>query len=193
MAWFTLGVMQTQLDRLKLIVGAVALTVMYSLPRPAQAETVDEMFERLQQPSVNSEAVEGRIQDEWSKSGSPSMDLLLQRGRAAMEAQDWPSAIGFFTALTDHAPEFAEGWNARATAYYHAGMIGPALADIRTTLRLNPRHFGALSGLALILEDLGHPEDAIEVWHQVERLTPYRATVKEAIERLDKELTGETL
>ncbi|MCR8723410.1 tetratricopeptide repeat protein [Frigidibacter sp. ROC022] len=151
------------------------------------------MFDRLQQPSVNSEAVESQIWEEWSKSGSPSMDLLLQRGRAAMEEQDWASAIGFFTALTDHAPDFAEGWNARATAYYNSGLYGPALADIRTALRLNPRHFGALSGLALILEDLGHPEDAIEVWHKVQELTPYRPAVKEAIERLDKELTGETL
>ena len=66
-------------------------------------------------------------------------------------------AIEHFTALVDHAPEFAEGYNARATAYFQNGQYGPSLEDIRQTLMLNPRHFGAMSGLALILEELGRP------------------------------------
>src|SRR5690606_3470319 len=90
---------------------------------------------------------EADILREWSKSGSPAMDLLLKRGREAMEAGDLKAAIEHLTALTDHAPEFAEGWNARATAYFLAGAFGPSVDDIRHTLALNPRHFGALAGL----------------------------------------------
>lgn len=178
---------------LKCIVAASLVTVMFSLPVRGNAETVDEMFSRLQDPKVNSEAVEHMIFDEWSKSGSASMDLLLQRGLAAMEAQEFDVAIGFLTALTDHAPDFAEGFNARATAYFNAGMIGPSLADIQKVLALNPRHFGAMAGLAVILEDIGRPKDALEVWHQVEKLTPYDPKVQGAIARLDKTIGGETL
>ena len=82
------------------------------------------------------------------------MDLLLQRGQEAMEAGDLDAAIEHFTALTDHAPDFAEGWNARATAFFQDERYGPALADIERTLALNPDHFGALMGLAMILEQL---------------------------------------
>jgi tetratricopeptide (TPR) repeat protein len=185
--------MRSLVRHLKPIVAAILATVVFSLPSPVLAETVDEMFARLQEPGVNSEAVEKQIWAEWSKSGSASMDLLLQRGTAALEAQDTDTAIGFLSALVDHAPEFAEGYNARATAFYTAGLLGPALADIRQTLSLNPRHFGAMTGLALILQDTGHPEDALEVWHEVQRLTPHNAAVNEAIERLDKDVGGETL
>lgn len=178
---------------LKPILAAILATVVFSLPRPGVAETVDEMFRRLQEPGVNSEAVEEQIWSEWARSGSASMDLLLQRGMKALEAQDTEAAIGFFSALVDHAPEFAEGYNARATAYFHAGLFGPSLADLRQALALNPRHFGAMTGLAMILEETGHPDDALEVWQAVQRLTPHNAAVNEAIERLDREIGGETL
>ena len=176
---------------LKRIVAAALVTVTFSLP--LAAETLDEMFARLQDPQVNSEAVEAQIWSEWSKSGSAAMDLLLDRGRKALAAQDWPAAIGFLTALVDHAPDFAEGWNERATAYFNAGLYGPSLDDIRHTLALNPRHFGAMAGLAMILEETGHPGDALEVWKKVAELTPHRASVQETIQRLERQTGGQTL
>ena len=72
-----------------------------------------------------------------------------------MEAQEYDVAIEHLTALTDHAPDFAEGWNARATAFYLIGEYALAVADIERALALNPRHFGAMSGLAFILEEIG--------------------------------------
>jgi tetratricopeptide (TPR) repeat protein len=177
--------------RLKSIVAAGLVTVVFSIP--AAAERLDELFTRLQDPKVDSEAVEGRIWAEWSKSGSPAMDLLLDRGRKAMAAQDWQTAIGFFTALVDHAPDFAEGWNERATAYFNAGLYGPSVDDLRHALSLEPRHFGAMSGLAMILEDTGHPKDALEVWKKVAELTPYRKSVQQTLERLERQVGGQTL
>ncbi len=137
--------------------------------------------------------IERRIFEIWSQSGSPSMDLLLTRGRDALEAGDTTLAIRHFTALIDHAPEFAEGYNGRATAYFQAGRYGLALEDIRKTLQLNPRHFSAMTGLALILEELGEREGALDAWREVERLHPNREGLKDAISRLERQVEGETL
>jgi tetratricopeptide (TPR) repeat protein len=168
--------------------------VLFSLPLGAQTAKLDELFQRLQAPELEDYSqVEAEIWQEWSKSGSASMDLLLQRGRAAMEAQDWTTAIEFFTALTDHAPDFAEGWNARATAYFQAGLYGPSVDDIRHALALNPRHFGAISGLAMIMEELGRDADALDAWREVEALTPNKPSVWENIERLETKIGGQTL
>ncbi len=137
--------------------------------------------------------IEGRIYQIWSQSGSPSMDLLLTRGRDALEEGDNIKAIRHFTALIDHAPDFAEGYNGRATAYFQVGRYGLSLEDIRHTLRLNPRHFSAMSGLALILEELGREEDALEAWREVEKLHPNRDGLKDAIARLERSVEGEAL
>ncbi len=137
--------------------------------------------------------IERRIFEIWSQSGSPSMDLLLTRGRDALEAGDTTLAIRHFTALIDHAPEFAEGYNGRATAYFQAGRYGLSLEDIRMTLRLNPRHFSAMTGLALILEELGEREGALDAWREVERLHPNREGLQDAISRLERQVEGESL
>ncbi|MEM1374818.1 MAG: tetratricopeptide repeat protein [Pseudomonadota bacterium] len=134
--------------------------------------------------------IEEKIWREWSKSGSPAMDLLLERGEDAMEAADWPKAIEHLTALTDHAPDFAQGFHARATAYYNVGKYGPALADLRRTLALEPRHFGAMSGLATIFEELGMLEEALEVYYAVRAIHPHRENLSGAIDRLEKETAG---
>ena len=141
----------------------------------------------------NWQAVERQIRAEWSKSGSASMDFLLQRGEKALEAEDYDLALEHFTALTDHAPDFAEGWNGRATALFRKGLYGPALEDIGRTLALNPDHFGAIIGLAVILEETGYPKDALAVWHILEGINPHRPELQDAIARLEKDLGGKAL
>jgi Tfp pilus assembly protein PilF len=121
------------------------------------------------------------------------MDLLLERGREALEAGEIDVAIEHLSALVDHAPDFAEAYNARATAYFQAGHYGLALEDIRQTLARNPRHFGAMSGLALILEEIGEEKGALEAWRGVEALHPQREGVRQAIERLERQVEGVTL
>jgi tetratricopeptide (TPR) repeat protein len=159
-----------------------------------QTAKLDDLFERLKTADPQAaQRIEQEIWIEWSKSGSPSMDLLLERGRQAMAEGQLDVAVEHFTALIDHAPEFAEGWNARATALYQMGEIGPSMSDIAHTLMLNPRHFGALSGFAMILEDLGRPEHALEVQKAVQAIHPNAAGVSEAIKRLEASLEGSTL
>jgi len=176
---------------LKPIATAFVLAVMYSMPLSAQTAELDQLFQDLSQADDQSwQRIERDIWSEWSKSGSPAMDLLLSRGRQAMEQGDWESAVDHLTALIDHAPDFAEGWNARATAYFQGGLYGPSIDDIRHTLALNPRHFGALAGLGLILEQLGYPEDALTAYRQVLAIHPFRPNLKETIERLEQKVGG---
>jgi tetratricopeptide (TPR) repeat protein len=121
------------------------------------------------------------------------MDFLLQRGKAALAAGDAQSAIDHFSALIDHAPDFAEGYNARATAYYQIGQLGLSLADVDKTLALNPRHFGALSGLGMIFEELNEPDKALEVYRAALKLNPHLKDLQDAVERLDAQLGGQEL
>ncbi len=155
---------------------------------------LDRLFAELAKPDLPGwELVEEEIWMEWSKSGSAAMDLLLRRGRDAMAREDWVLAIDHLTALIDHAPGFAEGYNARATAYFQRGLYGPALQDIRAAIALNPRHFGALSGLGIILEELDRPADALAAYRAVQQIHPHRENVSTAIARLTQQVDGQTL
>ena len=176
------------------IVAALLAVFLLAGPGLAQTEALDDLFSRLKEADGRAASrIEREIWNEWSKSGSPAMDLLLQRGRDAMAAGRNDEAIEHLTALVDHAPEFAEGWNARATAYYNARQFGPSIADIAHTLSLNPRHFGALSGLGAIFEELGRKDKALEVYRAALAIHPHLAGVTEAVKRLEKELGGTEL
>ena len=173
----------------KHIVTAFALTVMIILPSLAKAGKIDDLFAELQAAPADQVEQSVRIVDQisaiWSDSGSTSMDLLLQRGKEALDSGDAQAAIDHFSALVDHAPEFAEGYHGRAMAYFEAGYFGPALNDLRTTLALNPRHFMAMTGLAFILEDTGESEQALEIYREVLELNPHDENVQKAVTRLE--------
>ncbi|MHA1128688.1 MAG: tetratricopeptide repeat protein [Alphaproteobacteria bacterium] len=143
---------------------------------------LDELFSQLREADVeNFYDIEWEIIDIWVHSGSASMDLLLERGQIALGEQDYPKALEHLSALIDHAPEFAEGWNARATVYYLTDEYALAISDIQQVLILNPRHFGALNGLGLIFEELGHTEGAYKAYTMVRELHPYFDHVNEAL------------
>lgn len=172
--------------------GVAACLLASLLSQPVGAETLDEMFDSLATAESAEEAarIEARIASEWSKSGSPAIDLLWQRGRDALEAGEAEAAIEHFTAAIDHAPGFAEAWHGRATAHFLAERYGPALDDIRETLVLNPRHFGAMRGLAIILEQIGDAETSIEVIDRILAIHPFMEDVAEARNRLTLRLDG---
>jgi len=163
-------------------------------PLAAQSTDLDDLFEALRQPDTSGwEAVEDRIWDAWSQSGSAAMDLLLERGREAIDDGEHAAAIEHLTALIENAPEFAEGWNARATAFFHADLYGPALADIARVLTLEPRHFAALAGLGRILEETGNLERALEAYRKAAAIHPRRPDLRGAVERLEAELQGKSV
>ena len=158
---------------------------------PVAAQSADELLAQLADPELERwQRVERQLINEWSKSGSPAMDLLLQRGREALTVGELEAAIEHLTALTDHAPEFAEGWNARAAAYFQSGSYGPAMADLARTLELNPQHFGAMAGLGIILEEIGRTTQALEVFRAARAIHPHQPVIRRAVERLEARVSG---
>lgn len=176
----------------KRLFAAAVASALWIAPSVAQADDdaarLDELHAQLAEPGREDwTRVEAEIVRLWSQSGSPAMDLLLRRAGEAMEAEDHEAAVEHLSALVDHAPGFAEGWHARATAFYHMGEFSLALADIRRTLALNPRHFGALEGLGAILEEMNQPEHALRAVRAAEEINPNRPSLKEALARLERD------
>lgn len=130
------------------------------------------------------------IQERWTHSGSAVIDLLLRRGTDAIQDGEYARAISHLTALTDHAPDFAEGWNQRATAFFLMDEFGAAIADIEQVLILEPRHFGALAGLGIMLQQLGDEAGALRALRAAAQIHPAEENVNQAIERLEQQ-TGE--
>ncbi|WP_245867041.1 tetratricopeptide repeat protein [Oceaniglobus roseus] len=170
---------------LKSAVAALLLGISATFPASAQQHDLDDLFAALKQADEeSSHAIIGKIWAEWSKSGSPAMDFLLERGRKMMEEGKLEQAVDHLSALIDHAPEFAEAYNARATAFFQQKRLGEALSDIRSTLALNPRHFGAMAGLATIQEELGYEAEALATWRAVKEINPTQENADESIRRL---------
>jgi len=186
--------MGTQTYRFKCIVTALFITVGFSLPVVAQETTLDRLYQELAEADAATYMrVEQQIFDEWSKSGSAAMDLLWRRGKDALDENAPDAAVEHFTALIDHAPGFAEGYYGRASAYFTLGLTGPALDDIRQTLALNPRHFEAMRGLAVIMEEFERPDDALELYQLVLEMNPQSAETRDAVARIELQLEGQAL
>lgn len=186
--------MESRLCLYNTTVAALCAVFLLCSPSFADQAKLDDLYSRLLNADEGAAGrIEREIWNEWSKSGSASMDLLLKRGRDAMAAGRNDEAIEHFTALIDHDPDFAEGWNARATAYFNAGLIGPSVADIAEVLKRNPKHFGALSGLAAIYEQLDRKERALQIYRAALAIHPHLAGVSEAIKRLEADTAGTDL
>lgn len=167
--------------------------VMISLPSLGKAQArAGELLLELQQAETETAAqrLENQIIAEWSKSGSASMDLLLKRGRDALEVNDAKAAVEHFHALTDHAPDFAEGWHGLALAYFALERFGMAMDALEHVLALNPDHFGALRGVGAINERVGKTTLAYRAYEKVLELRPHDADVQKALERLEREAIG---
>ena len=176
------------------IVAALFVTVMFSLPSAAQETRLDELFAQLSEAEPKeARRVAKEIELELTKSGSPSADLLLKRGTDALDAGDVSGAIDHLTALTDHAPDFAEGWHMRAVAYSEAELFGPALEDIERALALEPRHYNAIASLGGILSRIDRPEMARDAFELVLAIHPHHEDVSEALKHIERQIGGSEL
>lgn len=182
---------------LKGIVTATVIFTAICAPATAQmADSTDEkaLLARLAEASAaEAPQLDRQLQAIWNRSGSPAMDFLLTRGRDALERGDTAAAIEHLTALTDHAPEFAEGWFLRATAYYTAGLYGPALSDLERALTINPNNYDAIFGLGTLLEAFGNPKLAFEAYGRALALNPHHEETIKAMDRLKPEVEGKAL
>lgn len=149
---------------------------------------------RLADPETRDwQAVEERVLATWSRSGSAAVDALFARGKTHLEAGDTTAAIADLTVVTELAPDFAEGWNQRAIAYFVAGQTGPALQDIGRALQLNPRNFVALAGLGTILSDTDRLDEAMAALRASLAINPHQQAVDRTLKAVERRAGQGTL
>ncbi len=124
----------------------------------------------------------------WSKSGVDAVDSLMTEGTARLNAGDNDAALALFDRVVELAPGFAEGWNKRATTLYAMGKFEKSALDIDKVLALEPRHFGALSGLGLCDIRMGKDREALAAFQRAAAVDPHLPGVQAKIEALKKKL-----
>lgn len=153
---------------------------------------LDSLFVQLEQaPDPRAaELVEQQIWAHWADSGSPTVNILLERAAAAEDAGDAELANRFLDQASDLAPDYAEPWNRRANLAYGAEDYAGAIAAIQETLKREPRHFGALAGLGLIYEELGQPRAALEAFRAALAIHPHYEDAQQGVRRLEPRVDG---
>jgi tetratricopeptide (TPR) repeat protein len=122
----------------------------------------------------------------WSRSGDPRVDDLFKRGVTEMSSERLTEAIATFTRVIELKPDFAEGWNKRATVLYLAGDYRRSLADCDEVIKRNPQHFGALSGYGQIYLQLAQPDKALDYFRRALAVNPNLDGVQALVEQLEK-------
>lgn len=173
------------------ILSLILLTVSPALSRQDDPR-LDQLFGQLQvtEDAQKAAALQTAIWTIWTESGSDSMDLLLKQGVAAMHAGNHPAALKIFSTVVKIDPGFAEGWNKRATLYYLMGDYPRSILDIEQTLDLEPRHFGALTGLGSIYEALDDKPRALDAYRRALAVNPRLRGAARSVKTLEKEVEG---
>jgi tetratricopeptide (TPR) repeat protein len=157
-----------------------------------RTHSLDFLFGALKAAPDNetAKAIEQRIWAMWVRTPSDTAGLLMTRVQKAIEAKDSDLAIQLLDAIVKIKPDYVEAWNRRATIYYLKKDYGHALADIREVLKREPRHFGALSGLGLILQDIGDDKQALEVYRRALAVYPRLQRIPDLVKELQQKVEG---
>ncbi len=160
--------------------------------RGDRTRSIDFLFEALKiAPDDDSaKGVENRIWALWLVSGSDTADLLMSRARTAAEAKDYNLSIRLLSTIIELRPSYLEAWNRRATIYFLKRDYGNSLADIREVLMREPRHFGALAGLGVIMEEVGNEKQALEAFRKAQSIYPRLKGVDDQIKNLKEKVEG---
>jgi len=142
---------------------------------------------RDQDPLVRASA-EQALWQVWSRSGDDEVDGLLALGIEQMSAREGDAAVETFSRVIARRPDFAEGWNKRATVHYLMGAYAKSLADCDEVLKRNPHHFGALSGYGMIYLQLDQPARALEYFERALAVNPNLSSVVDTVEMLKRRL-----
>ena len=166
-----------------------------TLPAPTKAERIDALFETLKTSTDEKTAKEAErtIVKLWLELGSDTVDLLMNWALAAMEAKKYPRALDFLDRVVLMQPDYVEGWNKRATVYFLMDDYNHSIADIGHVLSLEPRHFGALSGLGMIMRELGDDNRAMAAYRAALAVDPLLDNVRDALDELETKSKGEDL
>jgi tetratricopeptide (TPR) repeat protein len=165
-----------------------------NIPKGERNRNVDFLFGALKvaPDDASAKAVEDRIWAVWSSSGGDTANLLMSRAKKAADDHDYDLAIRLLSAAIEIRPEFTEAWNRRATVYFLQRDYVNSMADIAKVLSREPRHFGALSGLGAILQDVGDEKHALDAYRRAlavyPRLKGMEEKVKTLAQRVDRDI-----
>lgn len=150
---------------------------------------LDSLFGKLQTvKGPAAEEVQNSIWGVWHQSGSDTVDLLMADAAQAMQAGLHAQAEAQYSAVIDLAPDFAEGWNRRATLRFIRGNFPGSLQDIERVLDLEPRHFGALAGRGMIHDRLDNDEEALRAFRNALLMNPHMNDVKTRLKAIEKRI-----
>jgi tetratricopeptide (TPR) repeat protein len=165
------------------------------LPKPLLGDpkqNLDRLFKALKVAPSDESAkyFEGRIWALWLSAGGDTGTLLMGRVKTAMDKKDYDLAIKLLNAIVDFRSDYVEAWNRRATAYYLKKDFESAVADIGEVLKREPRHFGALSGLGMIMQELGDEKHALEAFRRALDVHPKLEKIPDLVKKLTETVEG---
>lgn len=184
---------------MRTIFFAAMVLLAFADPRPATADQndprLDNLFSILQTSDEQLEvrAAENLIWTTWIAHDDQKNTRLMHIGIKAMADRRFDEAVDIFTALIDQAPDYAEAWNKRATVYFIQGKLALSAADVERTLALEPRHFGALSGLGQIELLRGNGDAALQAFENALAVHPRLAGMDTLIRELKQQVRGQAL
>ena len=168
---------------------AVLVLLGYSLVSTADQNdpALDGLFERLAVTTSDEEAsnITREIWQRWTANDDPNISQLMQIGIRGLSYSSYRRALQSFDQVIEMAPEFAEGWNRRATLYYHIKEYRRSIDDIKQTLRLEPRHFGAWSGLGLISVEQDNYSGALAAFKKALSINPHLPNIRRYVQKLE--------
>ena len=162
------------------------------LPKVDRTKNLDFLFGALKAApdDVSAKHVEARIWAIWLQTPSDTAALLMMRAKAAMDAQQTEVALKLLDAIVKLRPDYTEAWNRRATLYYLQNDYMRSLADIEQVLIREPRHFGALAGLGMIMQDLGDDKRALDAFRKALAINPHLEKLPELVKTLTEKVEG---
>ena len=178
--------------RIVLALLLTALTLSVPVLADEREGELDRLFAQLGAAGSPAEAapLETAIWDAWIYAGDSNTDEMMDRGILAMESGALALAEGIFSSIVTALPSLSEGWNKRATVFYLMGDLDASVRDIQKTLELEPRHFGALSGLGLIYIETEQYPAAIRAFDRALEIHPQQPLIRAQEKILRDKLKG---
>jgi tetratricopeptide (TPR) repeat protein len=162
------------------------------LPKVDRTKNLDFLFGALKAApdEVSAKHVEARIWAIWLQTPSDTAALLMSRAKTAVDAKRIEVAIKLLDSVIKLRPDYIEAWNRRATLYYMQNDYGRSLADIQQVLIREPRHFGALAGLGMIMQEVGDEKRALDAYRKALAVNPHLEKIPDQVKALTEKVEG---
>jgi tetratricopeptide (TPR) repeat protein len=166
-----------------------------SIPKGERNRNIDFLFGALKAApdDTSAKAVEDRIWAVWTGAGNETTNLLMARAKKAADDQDYDLAVRLLSSVIEIKPDFTEAWNRRATVYFLQKDYTNSMADIAKVLSREPRHFGALSGMGLIMQEVGDEKHALDAYRRALEVYPRLKGMEEKVKTLAEKVDGRNL